>query len=796
MTKRFEDYYVQKDKIIGFLRNSSKIFEEYPNEKDNVLAIESLIKSIEKNRFEIVFIGEFSAGKSTFLNALMGKRLLPSFANETTATVTYMHDANELDEYKPGIIKYNNGDEKILPDLSLETIEKAVSTKGDINKQDKTVAKLVEWVDLYIKDNQFLKDGVLLVDSPGLNGCAEGHEDITLREIKKAHACIFVFNSDHPGSNTDFKFLQNVKKENSNLFFVLNKIDLINPDEGNTVEDIVNDLKREYKKRFSEETFIPKVFPISSRAALASRDETVGFRSDKDKADTPEKKKEYLELSRISEFEDRLIKFLTKGEKTKVQFLGPITKVESFLIQLKNKLEAENDCLSQQKATNELLERKNKLDEEIKINENEKISKTTDIENDFSLIIDEINEKVSSQCEDINNSILDRINRLENDKLKNYAENLLHSNIQNKYSILASEIKELFNEKVIDLVNSRCKEALKTIQEKINSGSDEVESIVKLNNIELGNLNLISANLESFRKEEKKLDDELIQLEKDSFKIKIDAVERAEKEEKVKNLYKKLERIRNNKADIQRTFIIPDAVERLVEEYEDLGWRERGLIGYCWGALFGGNKVKVNKPKPDDRNRIEAKERLANILKEYGNEESEIQKQIELLNIESGKNAIVLDYEAQQMQRDIDKYTKKAEELRNKFNTEVNEVLRKNKETLTEYIENYINDENKIFKRNIKHFFRNQTNTHLELINSVINKGIDNLLKTKKEELENIILTLEKQGTEREETISKNTNSIKLIKELLAEGCDIEAELETDFCDKIETDSIENINVK
>ena len=794
MTKRFEDYYVQKDKIIGFLRNSSKIFEEYPNEKDNVLAIESLIKSIEKNRFEIVFIGEFSAGKSTFLNALMGKRLLPSFANETTATVTYMHDANELDEYKPGIIKYNNGDEKILPDLSLETIEKAVSTKGDINKQDKTVAKLVEWVDLYIKDNQFLKDGVLLVDSPGLNGCAEGHEDITLREIKKAHACIFVFNSDHPGSNTDFKFLQNVKKENSNLFFVLNKIDLINPDEGNTVEDIVNDLKREYKKRFSEETFIPKVFPISSRAALASRDETVGFRSDKDKADTPEKKKEYLELSRISEFEDRLIKFLTKGEKTKVQFLGPITKVESFLIQLKNKLEAENDCLSQQKATNELLERKNKLDEEIKINENEKISKTTDIENDFSLIINEINEEVSSQCEDINNSILDRINRLENDKLKNYAENLLHSNIQNKYSMLASEIEELFNEKVIDLVNSRCKEALKTIQEKINSGSDEVESIVKLNNIELGNLNLISANLESFRKEEKKLDDELIQLEKDAFKIKIDAAERAEKEEKVKNLYKKLERIRNNKADIQKTFIIPDT-EVYYEKNTEYEWRG-GLLGLLGTLLIGKKAVDVDKRKEDNKKKTEAEEKLKNILKEYGNEESEIQKQIELLNIESGKNAIVLDYEAQQMQSDIDKYTKKAEELRNKFNTEVNEVLRENKETLTEYIENYINGQNKIFKKDIKHFFRNQTNTHLELINSVINKGIDNLLKTKKEELENIILTLEKQGTEREETISKNSNSIKLIKELLAEGCDIEAELETDFCDKIETDSIENINVK
>ncbi len=794
MTKRFEDYYVQKDKIIGFLRNSSKIFEEYPNEKDNVLAIESLIKSIEKNRFEIVFIGEFSAGKSTFLNALMGKRLLPSFANETTATVTYMHDANELDEYKPGIIKYNNGDEKILPDLSLETIEKAVSTKGDINKQDKTVAKLVEWVDLYIKDNQFLKDGVLLVDSPGLNGCAEGHEDITLREIKKAHACIFVFNSDHPGSNTDFKFLQNVKKENSNLFFVLNKIDLINPDEGNTVEDIVNDLKREYKKRFSKETTIPKIFPISSRAALASRDETVGFRSDKDKADTPEKKREYLELSRLPEFEDRLIKFLTKGEKTKVQFLGPVTKVKSFLIQVKNKLEAENDCLSQQKATNELLERKNKLDEEIKINENEKISKTTDIENDFSLIINEINEEVSSQCEDIYKSILDRIDCLESDDLKNYTENLLHFNLQNKYFTLASKIEELFNDKVIDLVNIRCKEVLKTIQEKFNSESDGVESIVKLNKVELGNLNLISANLESFRKEEKKLDDELIQLENDFFKIKIDAVERAEKEEKVKNLYKKLERIRNNKADIQKTFIIPDVDIRYLTETVEV--ERSGLIPWLYGKLMGGKEKTIQKKIIDEEKKNAAERRLANILKEYGNEESEIQKQIELLNIENGKKSIVLDYEAQQIQNDIDKYTKEAEELRNKFNTEVNEVLRKNKETLREYIEIYINNQNKIFKKDLKHFFRNKKNTHLELINSVINSGIDNILKTKKEELENIVLTLEKQGTEREKTISKNTNSIKLINNLLAEGCDIEAELETDFCDKIETVSIENIDVK
>lgn len=51
--------------------------------------VKQLTADVENDEFTIVLVGEFSSGKSTFLNALMGEKILPSFSNETTATVNF-----------------------------------------------------------------------------------------------------------------------------------------------------------------------------------------------------------------------------------------------------------------------------------------------------------------------------------------------------------------------------------------------------------------------------------------------------------------------------------------------------------------------------------------------------------------------------------------------------------------------------------------------------------------------------------------------------------------------------------
>lgn len=190
-------YAERKNQVLDLLL-SAKDYYAKEESADKAEIFETLYNELLNGEFSIVVVGEFSAGKSTLLNALMGERILPSFTNETTATVNFLRHSEKASNGEAGRVYYNNGDEESLKDATLATIEKFVSTRGD------DVAKKVDHLDLYL-DSEFLKDGVTLVDSPGLNGVADGHREITEAQILKSHASIFLFNSDHPGSKTDFE---------------------------------------------------------------------------------------------------------------------------------------------------------------------------------------------------------------------------------------------------------------------------------------------------------------------------------------------------------------------------------------------------------------------------------------------------------------------------------------------------------------------------------------------------------------------------------------------------------------
>ncbi|MEQ8198512.1 MAG: dynamin family protein, partial [Clostridiaceae bacterium] len=205
----------------------------------------------EDDEFSIVLVGEFSAGKSTFLNALIGERLLPSFTNETTATINYLRHKNKSLNGEEGRVYYTDGTVEVIDKLDLEIISRYVSTESELG-----VVNRVEHLDLFL-DSKFLEGNITLVDSPGLNGIADGHREVTETQIEKSTASIFMFKADQPGSETDFRFLGELKKKVKTIIFVLNKIDTIKKSEGETPTSVKNKLKESYKAKFPEETTIP-----------------------------------------------------------------------------------------------------------------------------------------------------------------------------------------------------------------------------------------------------------------------------------------------------------------------------------------------------------------------------------------------------------------------------------------------------------------------------------------------------------------------------------------------------------
>lgn len=60
---------------------------------DNLVdALDGIAADVKEQVFRVTVVGEFSSGKSTFLNALIGRDLLPHAVSETTATITYIHN--------------------------------------------------------------------------------------------------------------------------------------------------------------------------------------------------------------------------------------------------------------------------------------------------------------------------------------------------------------------------------------------------------------------------------------------------------------------------------------------------------------------------------------------------------------------------------------------------------------------------------------------------------------------------------------------------------------------------------
>lgn len=58
--------------------------------------IKNIKSRIEDDTFRIAVVGEFSSGKSTFINAIIGKDILTHAVNETTATITYIYNVPEM----------------------------------------------------------------------------------------------------------------------------------------------------------------------------------------------------------------------------------------------------------------------------------------------------------------------------------------------------------------------------------------------------------------------------------------------------------------------------------------------------------------------------------------------------------------------------------------------------------------------------------------------------------------------------------------------------------------------------
>ncbi|GKV67989.1 GTPase [Sporosarcina sp. NCCP-2716] len=326
--------------------------------KDLATYLQSKSERLEQKEFTVALFGAFSAGKSSFSNALLGEAVLPVSPNPTTAAINrirpvngpHAHDTADIHFKEAGQMTEDVIEAFAKIGMAVSTLEDAYAQAEDALERNLTDESLhihvsfirafregypsyrdqlgtvltaerqefvrfvaeesrscfVESIDFYF-DCALTRQGITLVDTPGADSINARHTDVAFEYIRNADAILFITYYNHAFSRADREFLIQLGRvkdafEMDKMFFIVNAIDLAqNDQEAAEVKGFVAGELAKFGIRH------PRVHGISSLQAL-------------------EAKQQGTAEPKMQEFEDRFNSFLENDlNALAVQALGEET---------------------------------------------------------------------------------------------------------------------------------------------------------------------------------------------------------------------------------------------------------------------------------------------------------------------------------------------------------------------------------------------------------------------------------------------------------------------------------------
>ncbi|MCS6900060.1 MAG: dynamin family protein [Myxococcales bacterium] len=213
-----------------------------------------VIPRLEVDRFHLVVVGEFNHGKSSFVNALLGRTVLPTGVTPTTAVIHHIIHAPD----PTARILYNDGRQ--------EPVEvDALRTWAVHDNPDPTTFEVIKYIEIGYP-SPLLENRVVLVDTPGVNDLSLQRADITYSYIPQSDAVLFLLDAGQLLKESERVFLLEklIGQSRDKIIFVVNKVDIWSPDER---EEALAYVRRELAKLVKN----PVIFPVSAQLALAER---------------------------------------------------------------------------------------------------------------------------------------------------------------------------------------------------------------------------------------------------------------------------------------------------------------------------------------------------------------------------------------------------------------------------------------------------------------------------------------------------------------------------------------------
>lgn len=259
-----------------------------------------LFARLAEDRFNLAVVGRFNRGKTSLMNAMLGRDWLPTGVVPLTSVVTAVSYGSE----PKSVLHYHHTN--LFMDIKLDELPRYITERGNPgNVEGVSVAEVQLPADI-------LRLGFHFIDTPGLGSAIAENTRTTERFLPEADALVLVTSYDSALAEEECRTLEQVQASGCRAFVVLNKQDTIGSD---AREEVLGHVRERLRHRFG--TQAPPVFSVSAMQALSAR--VAGDKS-------------ALLASGLPVFEEGLTRFLVE-ERRQAFLAGLCGRIEGLLRQ-------------------------------------------------------------------------------------------------------------------------------------------------------------------------------------------------------------------------------------------------------------------------------------------------------------------------------------------------------------------------------------------------------------------------------------------------------------------------------
>jgi len=252
-TDQLRQYTLAKQEVAEVIR-ALKTFLHTRGRPDAADKCQELLVKLAEDRFNLAVVGQFKRGKSSLMNAVIGRDLLPTGRLPLTSAITtlcYGPQERAVLRRKGWVLDQ---------EIPLSELAEYVTEQGNPGNQKGLLEARVE---LPVR---FLRRGLYFIDTPGVGSARRENSQTTYTFLPEADAVIFVTSVEAPLSEAEESFLQDIRQYVRKLFVVVNKMDLLAPGERGQVLGYVH---AGIERALGADQV--RLYPLSARQALEAK---------------------------------------------------------------------------------------------------------------------------------------------------------------------------------------------------------------------------------------------------------------------------------------------------------------------------------------------------------------------------------------------------------------------------------------------------------------------------------------------------------------------------------------------